>query len=535
MRCRYVEQGFCLLCEGMTSTCSQRSRTLCAAFGGALRASWISAVRVGLPDSRSLRRADRLRSNHGMVSLWSGCYQARDEGFAVGCDGPNGVHQLARGDNGSQFSKYSGSDRALAKGLEPRIASYGHQPGHPQSTSQLGMAGGCQAGALGFSLARLPEPGDDTDISGQRARTGEAGDIAEFGDQSSRSLRAEAINPGQPRADLLLVERALDVALAIGEASAPQVDVLGNVVRLEAVDRPTALAGQAPGCRGRRLGHFRPDGVPTIVAHLGQVTRRGLRDRLSRRVFAQDAGRQHLGGVPPIARELRKAQVDQSMELPRAVGGVLAQPIAIAHQLVQLLEGMAAEQGRYRLLHTAEADQPQGVYSIGFGADQISSLTMMGTRKIDQRHFLTTGALNCEQVPPVMSGRFRDHQHRRRSELEEQLGLTFRASPREQRLDQDRAVFADDGEGVCLAGDINGAVEHAQSFPDKILPEVSQPMLLLLLVQVKTADNASRQDTVRAQSTAGRRQSFSRRQRLKYGVATLCQLSSNSSYTGASK
>src|SRR5512135_3099357 len=171
MRYRELTQG--VFCGERSSTavmvpsCLLRSRTLRAAFGGALRASLTFAVRAGLPLGRSGRRDVGSRSNNGMTSGRRRS-QPGNERLTVAHDGENSAELFAQSGDQSDLGQFAAADQAIVEGLEPRIAPNRAEQRHPQGGAQAGVADRAEAGPLAAALARLLEAGDDADIGGQR-------------------------------------------------------------------------------------------------------------------------------------------------------------------------------------------------------------------------------------------------------------------------------------------------------------------------------------------------------------------------------
>src|SRR5512147_1505840 len=142
----------------MVPTCSLRSRTRRAAFGGGLWPSLTFAARAGLPKGRSGRRDVSFRSNNRMPS--GRCRsQPGNEGLAVAHDGEDGTQQLAQGDDQGDLGQLATADQAIVEGLEPGIATYRAEQRHPQGGAQAGVADRAEAGSLAAALARLLETG----------------------------------------------------------------------------------------------------------------------------------------------------------------------------------------------------------------------------------------------------------------------------------------------------------------------------------------------------------------------------------------
>ena len=72
------------------------------------------------------------------------------------------------------------------------------------------------------------------------------------------------------------------------------------------------------------------------------------------------------------------------MELAHPVAEVLAQPVAMTHQLAQLLGGGRRQPGRGRALLAAEASEPQRIDGVGPGAFQVLALEAMAAQRVDQ-------------------------------------------------------------------------------------------------------------------------------------------------------
>jgi hypothetical protein len=194
------------------------------------------------------------------------------------------------------------------------------------------MADRREAGTPGLSLAGLLQGRDDPDVGGERGGRSEARRVADLGDDPRRTQGPDAVNRGQEAADLVDLEQPLDVALARLQALAPEDEVPADVADLDPVRRPVMLADRAPGGLDQLAGEFATDLVPAVVAQLGQMVRRGDRERLSGRVVGQDHGGQLAVERADIAGELRKAEVDQAVQLADPVVEVRLEPVAVADE-----------------------------------------------------------------------------------------------------------------------------------------------------------------------------------------------------------
>ena len=94
----------------------------------------------------------------------------------------------------------------------------------------------------------------------------------------------------QQLADLVGVEQALDVALDLDQAAAPEVEVLAEVAGLQR-RRPGRDAGRSERLAAvdQLLGQLGADQVAAVVAQLGEAPRVGAGEGLGGRVFGEEA------------------------------------------------------------------------------------------------------------------------------------------------------------------------------------------------------------------------------------------------------
>ena len=79
----------------------------------------------------------------------------------------------------------------------------------------------------------------------------------------------------QQLADLVRVEQVLDVALDLGEAASPQIEILADVTRLQRVGGAVVLADRTLGGVDELAGEFVADQVAAVVAQFGEPAGRG--------------------------------------------------------------------------------------------------------------------------------------------------------------------------------------------------------------------------------------------------------------------
>ena len=122
-------------------------------------------------------------------------------------------------------------------------------------------------------LAGLPEAGDDAEIGGQGVGAFEACGVADGCDDAGGGLRSDTLDGGQQLADLVGVEQVFDVALDVGEAFAPEVEVLADVRGLQLVGGSVVLADGSLCGFDELLGQLGADEVAAVVAQLGEAAR----------------------------------------------------------------------------------------------------------------------------------------------------------------------------------------------------------------------------------------------------------------------
>ena len=206
--------------------------------------------------------------------------EAWHERLTVAHDGEDGAEQFAQSGDQGDLGQLAAADQAIVEGLEPRIATYSREQRHPQGGAQAGVADRTEAGPLAAALARLLEAGHDADIGGQRRGIAETAEIAEFGDEPSGGVGADAFDRGEERADLVIIELAGDVAVQFPDASAQQVQVLAGVADLDAVGGTMMVADRDLGRRDQRRGQLRTDLVDAVVDQLSETSRRSSAGRL---------------------------------------------------------------------------------------------------------------------------------------------------------------------------------------------------------------------------------------------------------------
>ena len=139
-------------------SCSLRSRTLRAAFGGGLRPSLTSAAPAGLLDGRSGRRDGRFDRTTGWL-FGSASGEADCERLAVLGDAVDGVQQLSQGGDERELGRFPGGTEALIEGTQPSVSSNGSQHRHPQRAAQPGIAHWRDGGADELRLPDCLRPG----------------------------------------------------------------------------------------------------------------------------------------------------------------------------------------------------------------------------------------------------------------------------------------------------------------------------------------------------------------------------------------
>lgn len=181
------------------------------------------------------------------------------EGSAVFGDAVDGVQQLPHGRDEREFGGFSGSAEALVECPQPGVSADGAEDRHPEGHSQVGVShgGDRRAGASGL-LSGLFEAGHGADIGGKGCGASEAGRVADGGDDAGGGLWSDTLDGGEQLADLVGVEQVPDIALDVGEAFAPEVEVLADVRGLQFVGGAVVLADGGLCGLDQLLGELRP-------------------------------------------------------------------------------------------------------------------------------------------------------------------------------------------------------------------------------------------------------------------------------------
>src|SRR5690606_14835619 len=141
------------------------------------------------------------------------------ERLSVPGDAVDGVHQLAHGGNEGELCRLAGGAQPFVELAQPWVAPHGTQHRHPKRPAQPGVSHGSGGRAGAGALSRLPEAGDATEVGGEGVRAPEACRVADGGDDAGRRLRPDTVDGGDELADLMSVEKVLDVAFDGGEAA----------------------------------------------------------------------------------------------------------------------------------------------------------------------------------------------------------------------------------------------------------------------------------------------------------------------------
>lgn len=307
------------------------------------------------------------------------------ERLAVFCDAVDRVQQFAHGGDEGKLGWFSGGAQAFIEGAQPGIAAHGAEHRHPERHAQTGIAERADGGARAGTLAGLLEAGDDADIGREGGGAAEAGGVADGGDDTGGRLRSDPLDGGQQLADLVGVEQVFfDVALDVGQAPSPQIEVLADMAGLQRVGRSVVLADGAFGSLDQLLGQLGADQVTPVVAKFGEPSRVGASEGLCGWVFGEQAGGEHAVEGADVAGELGEAEIDQAMELADAVVEVLAQPVAVADHLAQALGDLVVQPGRRGALFEAEAGEPVGVDGVGFGAFEAAVLEAPCNERVEE-------------------------------------------------------------------------------------------------------------------------------------------------------
>src|SRR5262249_53933809 len=161
----------------------------------------------------------------------------------------------------------------------------------------------------------------------ERVAVAEALEVAGLGEDACRGLRTDAIDRRQQLANLVLVERGLDVGAEIADATAQEVDVLAGVLDLHAVRVAVMTADGDLGSSDEGAGALAAHLVPTVIAELSEGPGHD-RKGLGRGVLVEDRGRELAVERLDVARELGESEVDGAVKLPDAVGHVLHEAVA---------------------------------------------------------------------------------------------------------------------------------------------------------------------------------------------------------------
>ena len=211
------------------------------------------------------------------------------------------------------------------------------------------------------------------------------------------------------------------------------------------------------------------------------------------------------------------------MELAHPVVEVLAQPVAVAHELAQRLGGFVVQPGGRGALLEAEPGQAGRVDRVGLGPLQLGLLEAPRGQRIDQRHLVPGGDERGVEVLPVMPGRLHDDQRRRRPERGERGLVALTVLGDRHRPADRRTPGVQTRQHVALGCDVD-ACEHGPFSLRSRRRGASEPALMLTLVQARTqAGKAWPQDTVRARNAGRGRQSHTRGPSPEPPAATLSQ------------
>src|SRR5260370_31855724 len=131
------------------------------------------------------------------------------------------------------------------------------------------------------------------------------------------------------------------------------------------------LADRASGRTDQGLSQLSADLVAAVVAQPGQARDRHALEGLGGGVVLEEGSGQFAIQPLNVTGELRKAEVDQTVELADAIAEVLDQAIPKPDELAQLLGGRVGQAGGRGTLLGAEAGQPARIDSIRLGARQV--------------------------------------------------------------------------------------------------------------------------------------------------------------------
>ena len=213
----------------------------------------------------------------------------------------------------------------------------------------------------------------------------------------------------QELADLVGVEQALDVALDLGQAAAPEVEVLAEVAGLQRVDRAVMLADRALGRRRRaaRPARGRPGGGRRSAAWRGAAGWRGRRP--ARSGIRRGGGGEHAVEAADVAGELGEAEVDQAVQLAHPVVEVLAQPVAVADELAQGSRRPRRAAGWARGASRRRGGRgPSASMASVLVRSRLASWKRRAVKRVDERHVVPGRGQHGEEVLPVVPGRLHD-------------------------------------------------------------------------------------------------------------------------------
>ncbi len=191
-----------------------------------------------------------------------------------------------------------------------------------------------------------------------------------FRHQLGRGLRANPLDRRQQLPDLVRSQEMFDVTLEVPEATTKQVQVFTEEAYLAGVHLGVMVPDGGV-CRAfQSAGELAPHGAlaPSDARDLafgGRADRGGGGEGLQQRGGARTIQLHH------IARELRKAQIDHPMELPRAVAKVLEEAGPQTDELAQIPRCDIREQRGRRPLLLTETCQPESIDRVRLGPDQV--------------------------------------------------------------------------------------------------------------------------------------------------------------------
>lgn len=381
---------------------------------------------------------------------------------------------------------------------------------HPEGGAPPGVAevGG---GAGGIALARLAQGRDDAEMGGERAWAVDGRWVAGLGDDAGGALRSDAVDGGEQLSDLVGVGQVLDV----GQAPAPEVEILADVAGLQRAGRPVMPADGARGGLDQVLGEFRPDRMPPVAAELRRAARGGAGEGACVRILGEQAGGEHAVGGADVAGELGEAEVDETVELADAVIEALAGPVAVADQFAQVLGDLVVRVGGRRAFLEGEAGRTWGVDGVGLGALEAGLLQAAGNERVDQRALVAGSAEHGEEVLPGVAGGLEDDEGPRGAKRREQRVVARAILGDGDRPADWRAGVVEACQGVGFGRDVD-AGEHRSSLAGGCRG-ASIPAFMPALVRAETrAGKARPRDTVRARNAGRGRQSHAR------GTAPAC-------------